>query len=387
MSNEIKEKSFTIHQWVNFVLGSFNKEVKDKKYDKLSYNKWRNLSEFEGLIYIELLGSEIYIHGEDFLSEYYFRIDDNSFGEFLFNQYFKNEPIKLNMPKLEKVNITGRAVNVLGELTDYCMKTTTSAIVTTQSLNESIDCLNKRIDVVKDDIDNLYATKLDVDNYNLDKENDKENKTMMKGFNFDFGSCENDNVRMSLYGLAVKNAAGNWVSYNQQTGDIVDVDILNFDGGKWMWKMPVAIKDIIPGAVIIHQRKPMFVKETVENNKKLLVIDVINGEEKIILPVRSPFGFDFVTQVISLFNPNNTATVDNPFGNMLPFLMMDDDASVEKAFPLMMMMNSNFNLTNNPMFMYALMSNKNDVKDMLPLFAMMNHTPIPVNVMTPPSNN
>ena len=291
------------------------------------------------------------------------------------------------MPKFEKVNITGGAVNALGELTDYCVTATTSEVATKQSLNESIDCLNKRIDIVKDDIDNLYATKLDVDNYNLDKENDKENKTMMKGFNFDFGSCENDNVRMSFYGLAVKNAAGNWVSYNQQTGDIVDVDILNFDGGKWMWKMPVAIKDVIPGAVIIHQRKPMFVKETVENNKKLLVIDVINGEEKTILPVRSPFGFDFVTQVISLFNPNNTATADNPFGNMLPFLMMDDDASVEKVFPLMMMMNSNFNLTNNPMFMYALMSNKNDAKDMLPLFAMMNYTTIPVNVMTPPSNN
>jgi len=166
----------------------------------------------------------------------------------------------------------------------------------------------------------------------------------------------------------------------------VDVDILNFDGGKWMWKMPVAIKDVIPGAVIIHQRKPMFVKEAVENNKKLLVIDVINGEEKMILPVRSPFGFDFVTQVVSLFNLNNTATADNPFGNMLPFLLMDDDASVEKVFPLMMM-NSNFNLTNNPMFMYAFMSGKNDMKDMLPLFAMMNRTPIPVNVMTPPSNN
>lgn len=380
MSNEINiAKSFTIDEWTNIVLVLFNKEVKDKKYDKLGYNRWRNLSELEGLISVELLSSEIYIHGEDFLPEYYFRIDDNSFGEFLFNQYFKNEPLKLN--------ITDRAVNALGELTDYCMKTTTSEIATKQSLNESIDCLNKRIDVVKDDIDNLYATKLDVDNYNLDKENDKENKTMMKGFNFDFGSCENDNVRMSFYGLAVKNAAGNWVSYNQQTGDIVDVDILNFDGGKWMWKMPVAIKDVIPGAVIIHQRKPMFVKETVENNKKLLVIDVINGEEKTILPVRSPFGFDFVTQVVSLFNLNNTATADNPFGNMLPFLMMDDDANVEKVFPLMMMMNSNFNFTNNPMFMYALMSNKNDVKDMPLLFAMMNRTPIPVNVMTPPSNN
>ena len=386
MSNEINiAKSFTIDEWANIVLVRFNNEVKNKKYDKLSYNKWRSLSEFEGLVYIELIGPEICVHEENFLDEYYFRIDDNSLGEFLFDQYFK--PIKLNMPELEKVNITGGTVDTLEESTNYCTKVTASEVVTKEFLNESVDCLNKRIYEIKDDIDNLYATKLDVDNYNLDKENDKENKTMMKGFNFDFGSCENDNVRMSLYGLAVKNAAGNWVSYNQHTGDIVDVDILNFDGGKWMWKMPVAIKDVIPGAVIIHQRKPMFVKETVENNKKLLVIDVINGEEKTILPVRSPFGFDFVTQVISLFNPNNTATADNPFGNMLPLLMMDDDASVEKVFPLMMMMNSNFNLTNNPMFMYAFMSSKNDMKDMLPLFAMMNRTPIPVNVMTPPSNN
>ena len=50
----------------------------------------------------------------------------------------------------------------------------------------------------------------------------------MKGFKFDFGPCTNDNVRMSTYGLAVKNGNDEWVSYDPNSDQIINVDLLNF---------------------------------------------------------------------------------------------------------------------------------------------------------------
>jgi hypothetical protein len=85
--------------------------------------------------------------------------------------------------------------------------------------------------------------------------NGKENDSMNLFKNFDFGSCENDNVKMSMYGIAVKNANGTWVSYDAKNGNIIDVDILNFNA-KYLYKMPVAIKDIKAGDVVIHNRVP-----------------------------------------------------------------------------------------------------------------------------------
>ena len=209
-----------------------------------------------------------------------------------------------------------------------------------------------------------------------DKNEEKENKNM-KGINFDFGPCTNDNVRMSMYGIAVKNLNGEWVSYNPSTTEIINVDIFNFDGRKYMFKMPVPIADIMVGDVVIHQKKPMFVTEVCGDESGLIVIDVHSGEEKKILLTKSPFGFNFATKVVSMFSAFAAApTPDSPFGNFLPFMLMGDDNDTNiDPMMLMMMMGQNGNagdLFNNPMMMY-LMFNKNGNNDsMLPLMLMMN---------------
>jgi uncharacterized protein (TIGR00730 family) len=116
--------------------------------------------------------------------------------------------------------------------------------------------------------------------------NDEKENTIMKGFNFDFGPVS-DSVRMSIYGLAVKNKAGSYVSYNKNSNVIVDVDILNFNGSKFLYKMPVAIKDIAVGDIVVHQNLPMFVVEICSDNKALKVVDPVNGERKDIMLERS----------------------------------------------------------------------------------------------------
>lgn len=198
----------------------------------------------------------------------------------------------------------------------------------------------------------------------------KENNNMNNLFKgFDFGSCENDNVKMSIYGVAVKNSNGTWVSYDSKSGNVIDVDILNFSA-KYLYKMPVAIKDVAPGDVVIHNRKPMFVTEV--SDGKLLVIDPAAGEEKIVLLTKNMFGFDFATKVVNLFgNLSASASADSPFGNMLPLMILADDDKSSDMLSLMLLMNgANFDMT-NPMMLYFL-TKDNKANDILPFMFFAN---------------
>ena len=262
-------------------------------------------------------------------------------------------------------------------------------------LNSRIDDLVNSMEDLKDKslyfeemICNLHA-ELEVQKVHLAKKADKikcevevneskENKRM-KNFNFDFGPCTNDNVRMSMYGMAVKNAEGTYVSFNPATREIVDVEIFNFDGGKYMYKMPVATKDVAVGDVIIHQRKPMFVEGFTELGG-VMAVDPVAGERKEIMLTKSPFGFNFVTKVVSLFNMcgTPTPTTEQPFGNMLPLMLMGEEGGDIDPMMLMFMMNqnggANTSVFGNPMMMYFLMKDKGEIDPMM-MFMMMNQTP------------
>lgn len=262
-----------------------------------------------------------------------------------------------------------------------------NAIFATTLADPATTTLGGRIDAIEDKcamIDNDYIdgrinkvlNEQNIFNNNVD---DKKGNKKMKAFNFDFGPCTTDNIRMSMYGLAVKNANGTWVSYNPESKEIIDVDIFNFDGGKFLYKMPVAIKDIAPGMVIVHNRKAMFVIEVGDSG--IMVVDPQAGEEKKILPTKNCFNFNFYTRVVSLFDsfmksPENTPSAENPFGNMLPFLMMSENSG-EFDMNTMLMLSmmggqSGMDFSKNPMMMYFLMKDSKNADDLLPLMFMGN---------------
>ena len=187
----------------------------------------------------------------------------------------------------------------------------------------------------------------------------EEKKDMDKMFNFDFGKVTSDAVRVSMYGIAVKSVDGRYVSYDTKSHSVMDVDIVNMPAGDFLYKMPVAIKDVKAGDVVIHNRTPMFVVEV--HDSTLKVVDVREGTEKEIYLTKSPFGFNFATKVVSLMDMSGAkADESNPFGNMLPFLMLGDGKSVD---PMMIMLASGGKMDmSNPMMLYFLMKdgNKND---------------------------
>lgn len=214
----------------------------------------------------------------------------------------------------------------------------------------------------------------------IERKDNKKNMNTNKMFNFDFGFVDS-NIRMSPYGMAIRNADGRYVSYDVKTGSVIDVEPFNFEGHRFMMKMPVAIKDVAIGDIVIHNHKPMFVVST---GDKVTVIDIYNGEEKTILPTVNMFNFNYMTKVVSLFNftGNNTPTAENPFGNIIPFMLMDNENTDMKDLFMMMAIANGGNMNTmfqNPMMMYIMLNNTTEMKEMLPFIMMsgaFNQTPV-----------
>lgn len=381
---KVAERIFSRDQWLN-LLNDFSDLIADKKYTKINYDDWRILSKpvstnvvlelSSGLIGIPIIfiqsGAHTLISVE---------ANDGSLGDFLFENVFNKEEQAMSMNNSSIDLDTASTVALNGVLSTatiqgnnyYSNSTTTVGDITGMSVSDKTQELEDKI--------NQRPTFNNVNKMIDDKMKEKENVNM-KGFNFDFGPCTGDQVRLSMYGLAVKNQAGVYVSYNPKTKEIVDVDILNFDGAKYMYKIPVALKDVALGDIIIHNRKPMFVVAlSTDGNNTLTCVDVYAGEQKAIIPTTNMFGYSFITKVVSLFNTigTNAPSPDAPFGNMLPLMLMDD-GNDEKFNPmmLMMMMNQSGNqMFSNPLMM-MLMFSENEPKDkdlmkMMVLAQMMN---------------
>ena len=403
---------FSAFEW-NELLRMFANEVKAKRYDKLGYDVWRELREIsesmETLDQVRVYWNSDYDHyipinayidskanGKPDMP-FEFDSGDHSFGSFLYE-------LELYREEKEQMKVKDHYVNS-GEYQAYDGSYYSKDYYITpdelKSYGLGVSILDDKADVVVCD---TLATKADVVSLNRVEDkvntlaaevaaaapmkntinnNNKENNAMK--FNFDFGPVNSSMVHLSMYGLAVKNKAGTWVSYDAASGDIMDVDVLNFaEGSKFLYRMPVAVKDIAIGDVIIHHGVPMFVVAIASNGAYVTAVDPIAGERKDVMLTKSPFGFNFVTKVVNfLGNLGATASNDNPFGNLGLMLMLGDNKDMGDLLPLMLM-NGNTGLDmSNPLMLYALMGNdsKSGNDNLLPMLMMLNaqHPVTPVN--------
>ena len=277
-----------------------------------------------------------------------------------------NAPTSTTKPITNTVKPDGFTIN-WNTTTNTTKPINADDLISIAKLNTKVDVINSYADQVSICYDDLCKN---CKNYEKKDNEEKENK--MKGFNFDFGKITNDSIRMSMYGMAVKNASGVWTAYDKGTGDLMDVDVFNFDGSNFLFKMPVAIKDIAVGDVIVHARKPMFVISKTEAGD-LIAIDPVAGEKKTIMPSKNMFGFNFATKVVSLFDNlmGQAPTSENPFGNMWMLMLMDGKSDLKDIMISMMLINQASGSTNtfNPMML--MLMNDSDMKDMaIPLMLM-----------------
>ena len=339
---------FLAEDW-RAIMEDFRKKVHDSgEYDRIGYTQWKELM------------AATKIHA-------FYNESNKTFEITLFGPYGKFEGY--TSFKVDEATLTGKktfgdylatyVVHIPDEEEKQQLSTNYNTVTAYANLDTVISTSTSNL------IDCIYETK--------PKTTQKENNKMdNKIFNFDFGPVKGDNIRMSMYGLAVKNRDGNYVAWDKVNENIMNVDILNFNGDGLMYKMPVAIKDIKDGDIVIHNKVPMFVLEVFD--KSLDVIDIYYGERKSIIPAKSPFGFDLATKVISLIDfsamSGDTPSEDNPFGNMWPLLMLGDSSSID---PMMLaLMCASKGGCANPMMMYALMASKGNNDNLLPLMLMMN---------------
>ena len=369
------------------VMEGFAAEVKQGKYKKIDYPTWRELKELPDewdlniQMYTDYSASEnnpIFstISWNGCNCPYEFPVNDGSLGEYIntliYNTFYPDLNSSASSNAINKVSEavvkTKKTINAAAQTSNLTVSNSNDWTATSISSNfyekqPTVEINEKGLKINGQSLNEV------IDEALCNSINRKENDSMNLFKGFDFGSCENDNVKMSMYGIAVKNATGTWVSYDPNSGNIIDVDILNFDA-KYLYKMPVAIKDVAEGDVIIHNRKPMFVSKV--EGSKILAIDPAAGEEKVVILTRNMFGFDFVTKVINLFgNLSATANADSPFGNILPLMLLSDSDKPDDMLPLIFAMNGGKFDMSNPMMLYFLMKNDNN-SDMLPLLMLAN---------------
>jgi hypothetical protein len=431
-SKQISSK--TLNAW----LDEFSKAVKKKTYNRINYNIWRDIQKWtkEDKIYIGLYGHyeeyDLYTTDETYnqlnLDFWYFSnmkpdglaFSDKSYQLNLDNDFAKFLATKISIPDWNKT-ATWKSEYMSNNYDINTIKTTVEEYVKnkeektyeyksntdvptyavkgndvansylTYSTNTNdlylksdgagnwstatVSTVSEQIGNLQDQISSINTAMRSFSNIVKNATNNKEtDKTMNTAnvFNFDFGPVTGSNIRMSMYGYAIPNKAGKYVSYDADTDRMMDVQILNFNCEGLFYKVPKALGKIEIGDVVFHNGIPVFV-EDVEDNR-LTVIDPQDGTEKTIMPAQSPFGFDYVTTLVSLvdgFCGECDPDEDNPFGNMLPFLFMSNGDMKNNLLPLMLMGEGKMDFS-NPLMLLALSSDgKMDMNNPLMIMAMM----------------
>lgn len=200
--------------------------------------------------------------------------------------------------------------------------------------------------------------------------NEKEKNTMFENVfkGFEFGKAQ---VKTSIYGPAFR-CGDTYVSYDKKVENYVDVTELLLDIENMNYRMPIAASAVAVGDYILHQHKWVRVLKILKGGR-LEVEDMQERQVVTILPLKNVFGFEFYTKLFcfadNLFGEVNA---ENPFGNLLPLMLMSKDSKNDNLLPLMLMSGSlnGGNAQMNPLMMYALMGNKSNDNTLLMLMMM-----------------
>lgn len=326
------------------VLAHFTDAVARNEYKKIEYKIYKtlmhNCNDNVIIVTYEPIREEIVINYIPISKPNYENIvlnrNDSSLGQYLFDHFFAKLVDK-----------------------DIAFSTTNYSIIPSNNIYDTTPYTNT------------------VDNIMKEKEDKKMDTNKM--FNFEFGPVSSECYRLSPYGIAVNTSKNGWVSYNVKTQEIFNVNVINFDASKVIYKMPVALNAIAAGDILMHCGKPVFVREVHLNRGIVSAVDFTTSTLVDILPVKSPFGFNFFTKICSLIDFTNAASAnaDNPFGNLLPFMLMGDNQNgdFDPTLAFFMMNNGNMDFKNNPMAWYFLMNQSGDKNNNILPFLFMNMAP------------
>lgn len=203
-----------------------------------------------------------------------------------------------------------------------------------------------------------------------------EEKNMSKNMfgnmfkNMKFGSFNTEAVKYSFNGIAFKTSGGDYVIYND---DFTFINVADMVIDMPVFAMPVSREQISVGDVIRHNNDWVIVNEV--SDTEIKVAKPWTKEIVTVIPETSIFGFSFYTKIMNPFEGlGKEANADNPFGNILPFLMMQNDSGDSMNPMMMAMMFSGGKIDmSNPMMMYMMMSQNKEIDPMMMMLMMGNN--------------
>lgn len=203
-----------------------------------------------------------------------------------------------------------------------------------------------------------------------------EEKNMSKNMfgnmfkNMKFGLFNSQSVKYSFNGIAFKTSDGDYVTYND---DFTFTNVADMIIDMPIFAMPVSREQISVGDVIRHNDTWVIVNEV--SSTEIKVAKPWTKEIVTVIPETSIFGFSFYTKIMNPFEGlGKEANADNPFGNILPFLMMQNDGG-DSMNPMMMAMmfgGGKIDMS-NPMMMYMMMSQNKEIDPMMMMLMMGNN--------------
>lgn len=204
-----------------------------------------------------------------------------------------------------------------------------------------------------------------------------EEKNMSKNMfgnmfkNMKFGLFNSQSVKYSFNGIAFKTSDGDYVTYND---DFTFTNVADMIIDMPIFAMPVSREQISVGDVIRHNDTWVIVNEV--SDTEIKVAKPWTKEIVTVIPETSIFGFSFYTKIMNPFEGlGKEANADNPFGNILPFLMMQNSEGGDSTNTLMMamMLGGGKIDMSNPMMMYMMMSQNKEIDPMIMMLMMGNN--------------
>lgn len=189
--------------------------------------------------------------------------------------------------------------------------------------------------------------------------------------NMKFGKIDTKDIKYSFKGIAFRTADNDYVCYNP---DFTFTNVGNMTIDMPIFAIPVCRDKIEVGDVILHNDQWVIVNDISESEIK--VAKPWNKEVAYVIPETSIFGFSYYTKVLNMFESfGNAADSDNPFGNMLPFMLMSQGGDTKNDMTTMMMlmaMNGGEMNFDNPLMMMMLMGGDTKIDPMMMMFIMNN---------------
>ena len=219
--------------------------------------------------------------------------------------------------------------------------------------------------------------------FNFKKEDNSMKMNMKEIFGDSIGRYTSGTIKYSPSGLAFLTDSNSYVVYNVDT--LVATDVANLVMDIPVYGIPVALKDLKKGDTIVYNEVYYLVKAITDTH--ISAINVRKGTIENLIPKTSIFGFSFYVKLVTLME-NFKPDPSNPFGSMLPFLMLENSGNDDSMRDIMMMSMMSGGTANSSMFPLMMMMNKNsgDKNDLLMMIMLMGNNPFAPKTSAPSSS-